>query len=156
MANEEVILTPEGRQRLVDELAWREGERAKEITEAIRTAKAFGDLSENAEYDAAKDEQAKNEAKIAELRSTLAKARISEDQDSSTVSIGCEVTLEDGSGKTLPLQIVGTTETNSLMHMISNESPVGKALMGHRVGDTVEVTAPNGSHRSYKIVAIDR
>lgn len=158
VATSQVQLTPEGRQKLVDELAWREGEHAKEITEAIKTAKDFGDLSENAEYDAAKEEQARNEARCNEIRQILANAiTIESSALGDMVSIGSKVTvLDKDSGKTLTLAIVGTTETNSLEHKISTESPVGAALLGHSKGETVTITSPNGMTRTYQIEDIER
>lgn len=156
MQTNEIILTPEGRDKLVDELAWREGEHAKEITEQIKTAKDFGDLSENAEYDAAKEEQARNEARCNEIRKILATARVESHGGSDIVSIGCTVTIADDKGQDLTFTIVGTTETDSLHNKISNESPVGAALMGHGVGDEITVTAPNGTVRVYTIANITR
>lgn len=160
MQSTQIQLTPEGRQKLADELAWREGEHTKEITEAIRTAKEFGDLSENAEYDAAKEEQAKNEARCNEIRQILANAVTidkAEGANVEKVSIGTTVVVKDvDSGKEMTLGIVGTTETDSLKHLISSESPVGAALMGQKVGDKVPVTSPNGSTRTYEILSIDR
>lgn len=158
MQSTQIQLTPDGRQKLADELAWREGEHAKEITESIKTAKDFGDLSENAEYDAAKEEQARNEARCNEIRQILANAVIVDKAGvADAVSIGSTVTLEDGStGKEMTLSIVGTTETNSLEHKISTESPVGAALLGHRKGDEVTVTSPNGSTRTYTVLSIER
>lgn len=113
-----MILTPEGRQKLVDELKWREGERHDEIVEAIREARAQGDLSENAEYDAAKEDQSQNESRINEIRHILATARVAEDSNDLEVSIGCTVELEDAKGKKTSFTIVGTTETDSLAHKI--------------------------------------
>ncbi|MGI6754643.1 MAG: transcription elongation factor GreA [Atopobiaceae bacterium] len=155
MANE-MILTPEGRQKLVDELEWREGEKHDEIVEAIREARAQGDLSENAEYDAAKEEQSKNESRINEIRHILATARVAENTSGLEVSIGCTVDIEDDRGKVLSLTIVGTTETNSLDYKISNESPAGSALIGHVIGDTVSFATPSGKLREYTIVNIKR
>lgn len=149
-------LTPEGRQKLVDELAFREGEKHDEIVERIKEARSFGDLSENSEYDAAKEEQSQNESRINEIRQILATAVTVEAGHSLTVSIGATVELKDEKGKTSTFTIVGTTETNSLEHKISNESPVGSALMGHEKGDVVEVVAPSGKARKYTITAITR
>ncbi len=158
MNQNEIILTPEGRQKLVDELAWREGEFNAEIIERIKAARDFGDLSENSEYDDAKEEQAKNEARIYEIRTILASARISETPSASTVevSIGSTVDVKDASGKETTFKIVGTTETNSLEHKISNESPMGAALIGHKAGETVEYTTPSGRVCSYQILKITR
>ena len=153
-----IVLTPEGRQKLVDELAYREGEKHDEIVERIKEARGFGDLSENSEYDAAKEEQSQNESRINEIRQILATAIIAESVSKRdlAVSIGTTVELQDAKGKKSEFTIVGTTETNSLEHKISNESPVGSALMGHEKGDVIEVTGPSGKTRSYKITKISR
>ncbi len=157
MADTHISLTPEGYAKLKEELEWREGERAKEITEAIRKAKDFGDLSENAEYDAARDDQARNIARISEINAMLANATIIEaTEDVSSVALGCKVTVEDAGGKQTTFTIVGTTETDSLAHRISNESPMGKALMGLGVGQTCSLKTPSGAERSYKVVSIER
>ena len=158
MADNEIILTPEGRQKLVDELAWREGEHEAEIIERIKVARDFGDLSENSEYDDAKEEQSKNASRVAEIRKILSTAKISGGAGHAlAVSIGCTVEIEEeGKGKKVAFTIVGTTETNSLEHKISNESPVGSALMGHAQGDAVQVTSPSGATRTYIITKISR
>ena len=117
----QIVLTAEGRKKLMDELAWREGEKSREIVEHIKEARAFGDLSENAEYDAAKEEQAKNAARIAEIQAILANAKDAESGEFGlTVSIGSTVSLVDGDGVATEITLVGTTETNSLEHKISN------------------------------------
>ena len=152
----EIVLTAEGRQKLVEELEWREGEKNKEIIEHIKEARAFGDLSENAEYDAAKEEQSKNAARIAEIQAILANAQTAGDGAGLTVSIGSTVTLVDAEGEASDFTIVGTTETNSLEHKISNESPVGRAIIGHAEGETVEVSTPSGKVRVYTIAKITR
>ena len=153
----EIVLTVEGRQKLVDELEWREGDLTKEIVERIRIARDFGDLSENSEYDDAKEEQAKNAARIAEIQSILANAKEAESLDHNLiVSIGCTVGLVDGDGVATEVTLVGTTETNSLEHKISNESPVGRAIIGRAEGDTVEVVTPSGKSRIYTITKITR
>ena len=153
-----IVLTPEGRQKLVEELAYREGEKHDEIVERIKEARGFGDLSENSEYDAAKEEQSHNESRINEIRQILASATVVAAGSSANlaVSIGTTVELEDPKGKKTSFTIVGTTETNSLEHKISNESPVGAALIGHKKGDEVEVVAPSGKSRTYTITGITR
>lgn len=152
----QIVLTAEGRQKLVEELAWREGDYAKEIVEDIKEARAFGDLSENSEYDAAKDKQAQNAARIAEIQAILANAQIAASTGNLTVSIGSTVTLVDPNGELMDVTLVGTTETNSLEHKISNESPVGHAIIGHGEGDSVEVVTPSGKTRIYTIAKIAR
>ncbi|MCH3942806.1 MAG: transcription elongation factor GreA [Atopobiaceae bacterium] len=160
MSTPEIILTAEGRQKLVDELAWREGEKNDEIIERIKEARDFGDLSENSEYDDAKEEQSKNASRITEIRSILASAKVSDDAGAKKrnipVSIGCKVELADDSGEKETFTIVGTTETNSLENRISNESPLGKALMGHKKGDAIEFAGPTGKVFGYTITRISR
>ena len=152
----QIVLTAEGRQKLVEELAWREGDYAKEIVEDIKEARAFGDLSENSEYDAAKDKQAQNAARIAEIQAILANAQVAATTGDLTVSIGSTVSLIDPNGEVMEVTLVGTTETNSLEHKISNESPVGRAIIGHAEGETVEVVTPSGKTRTYTITKISR
>ena len=152
----QIVLTAEGRQKLVEELAWREGDYAKEIVEDIKEARAFGDLSENSEYDAAKDKQAQNAARIAEIQAILANAQVAATTGDLTVSIGSTVSLIDPNGEVMVVTVVGTTETNSLEHKISNESPVGHAIIGHGEGDSVEVVTPSGKTRVYTIAKIAR
>ena len=121
-------------------------------------ARDFGDLSENSEYDDAKEEQAKNAARIAEIRKILSTATVSADagKRKNVVSIGSTVEVEDEKGKTQSFTIVGTTETNSLKRRISNESPAGAAMIGHVVGDKVSFTTPTGKVREYTITSITR
>ena len=152
----QIVLTAEGRQKLVEELAWREGDYAKEIVEDIKEARAFGDLSENSEYDAAKDKQAQNAARIAEIQAILANAQVAATTGDLTVSIGSTVSLIDPNGEVMEVTLVGTTETNSLEHKISNESPVGHAIICHGEGDSVEVVTPSGKTRIYTIAKIAR
>lgn len=155
MANE-MILTAEGRQRLVDELNRREHEIHDEIVADLQEARAQGDLSENAEYDAAKERQSQNESRIVEIRHILATAKVAETVGALEVSIGSTVELQDARGKRTSFTIVGTTETNSLEHKISNESPAGAALIGHVVGDEVSFATPSGKVREYTVVDIRR
>ena len=152
----QIVLTAEGRKKLEEDLAYLEGEKSREIVEHIKEARAFGDLSENAEYDAAKEDQARNAARIAEIRATLANAQDAVAGSSMIVSIGSVVTLIDGEGEASDFTIVGTTETNVLEHKISNESPVGRAIIGHGEGETVEIITPAGKRRVYTITKITR
>ena len=154
--SKKIELTPEGRQKLVEELAYREGEKHDEIVERIKEARGFGDLSENSEYDAAKDKQAQNAARIAEIQAILANAQVAATTGDLTVSIGSTVSLIDPNGEVMEVTLVGTTETNSLEHKISNESPVGHAIIGHGEGDSVEVVTPSGKTRIYTIAKIAR
>ena len=154
MDTQEIILTRAGYEKLEQELAERKGARRAEIIELIKEARAQGDLSENAEYEAAREDQARNESRISEIEQILAVAKIAEG-DSMSVSIGSKVEIEDERGKRLTFQIVGTTQTDSLNHLISNESPAGKAMIGHVVGDKVSFTTPSGKVREYIITSIE-
>lgn len=155
MAADEIILTKEGRKELEKELAWRLDERKAEIDAQLREARAFGDLSENAEYDAAREAQAQNESRINELNHILATAKDADQifagEGGLVARVGTSVELEDEHGKVTTFGIVGTTETNSLKHRISNESPLGAALIGHVIGDTVSFMTPTGKMREYTI-----
>ena len=152
----QIVLTAEGRQKLVEELAWREGDYAKEIVEDIKEARAFGDLSENSEYDAAKDKQAQNAARIAEIQAILANAQVAATTGDLTVSIGSTVSLIDPNGEVMEVTLVGTTETNSLEHKISNESPVGAALLGSKKGDEIDLQGPTGRDIHIKVLKIEQ
>jgi transcription elongation factor GreA len=154
MDTNEIILTREGRERLEQELEERKGARRDEIIERLKEARGFGDLSENAEYDAAREDQARNESRINDIEQILAVARIA-DGDDKTVSIGSKVEIEDANGRKLTFQIVGTTQTDSLHHLISNESPAGRAMIGHVVGDKVSFTIPSGKVCEYTITNIE-
>ena len=152
------ILTYEGLKKLEDELENLKVVRRKEVSQKIKEAREQGDLSENAEYDAAKDEQRDIEARIEELEKILKNAEVvvEEEADLDKVSIGCSVKILDCEfDEELEYKIVGPTEANSLKGKISNESPVGKALLGKQVGDTVTVETPAGEF-SYKVLSIHR
>ena len=152
------ILTYEGLEKLEDELENLKVVRRKEVSHKIKEAREQGDLSENAEYDAAKDEQRDIEARIEELEKILKNAEVvvEEEADLDKVSIGCSVKILDCEfDEELEYKIVGSTEANSLKGKISNESPVGKALLGKQVGDTVTVETPAGEF-SYKVLSIHR
>lgn len=152
------ILTYEGLKKLEDELENLKVVRRKEVSQKIKEAREQGDLSENAEYDAAKDEQRDIEARIEELEKILKNAEVvvDEEADLDKVSIGCSVKILDCEfDEELEYKIVGSTEANSLKGKISNESPVGKALLGKQVGDTVTVETPAGEF-SYKVLSIHR
>ena len=158
--DKEIILTPEGKKSLEDELAWREGEKGAEIILNLQNARSFGDLSENSEFDDAKDDQAKNAARIAEIRAILAVAKVQENVPEEgrelEVSIGSTVDLVDAAGKTVTFSIVGTTEAKALEHKISTESPAGAALIGKRQGDQIAFTSPSGKVREYTITKVSR
>jgi transcription elongation factor GreA len=152
----EVILTPEGHERLKEEIEFLRTDKRREIADRIRVARDFGDIAENAEYDDAKNEQAMLEHKIALLEERLVHARVIDagDVDTSVVSIGAKVRLKDmDANETIEYHIVGSAEANPAEHKLSNESPVGKAIMGHKKGETVEVSAPRGALK-FKILDI--
>lgn len=155
---EEIILTPAGRKELEDELYLREHQKKAEIGEQLREARGFGDLSENAEYDAAREAQALNESRIKEIRHILATAQVVDPLASGdgmrVAKVGTVVELEDQRGKRISFSLVGTTETNSLAHRISNESPAGAAIIGHVEGDQIAFATPSGAVREYTIVSI--
>ncbi|HHY52068.1 MAG TPA: transcription elongation factor GreA [Clostridiales bacterium] len=154
----EILITPEGYQQLKAELEELKTVRRKEISEKIRVARGFGDLSENSEYDEAKNEQALVEAKIATLEEQLKKARLIQKDNISTdvVSIGTAVTILDIEfDEETTYRITSSLEYDHAdMDTITAESPVGKALIGHKVGDEVTVTVPSGSTVKYKILKI--
>lgn len=140
------ILTAEGLKRYEDELYYLKNERYKEITQAIKEARAQGDLSENAEYQAAKEAQRQADARIEELENMLSNVEVvDESEDSSVVRIGSTVRIKDLElGEEMEYQIVGSSEANTDKNMISNESPLGAALIGAAEGETVSVQAPVG------------
>jgi transcription elongation factor GreA len=153
----EVILTPEGYKKLKDEIAYLSTDKRREVADRIRVAREFGDISENAEYDHAKNEQAMLEHRIARLEERLLSARVIDKKEISkdVVSVGSKVRLRDVDAKeTVEYRIVGSAEANPAEQKLSNESPVGRAIMGKKKGDTVEVTTPRGKALKYKILQI--
>ena len=158
MEAKKTLLTYTGLKKLEDELENLKVVKRKEVAAKIKEAREQGDLSENAEYDAAKDEQRDIEARIEELEKILKNAEVvvEEEVDLEKISIGCQVRILDLEfDEELEYKIVGSTEANSLKGKISNESPVGKALLGKKVGDTVVVETQAGEI-SYKVLAIYR
>ena len=152
------ILTYEGLQKYENELEDLKVRKRKEVAQKIKEAREQGDLSENAEYDAAKDEQRDIEARIEELEKILKNAEVvDEDEvDTDKIGVGCKVTVLDVEfDEELEYKIVGSTEANSLQGKISNESPVGQALMGRMVGDVVDVETQAGIFQ-YKVLEIQR
>ncbi len=144
----ETWLTPEEIKKREERLEVLKTTRRLEIAEQLKIARAFGDLSENAEYDAAKNEQAKNEYDIVQLETELKNAHVIDESslDTTTVGVGATVKLTDMGDKTKKyvFQIVGSAETDPANGRISNESPIGKAVLGHKAGDVVEVVTPGG------------
>ena len=152
------ILTPDGLKALEDELQELKVVRRKEIAQKIKEAREQGDLSENAEYDAAKDEQRDIEARIEQIEKILKNAEVvvEEEVDLDKISVGCRVKILDMEyDEELDYKIVGSTEANSLDGKISNESPVGRALLGKKAGETVDVETQAGVIQ-YKILDIRR
>ncbi|MDO4326726.1 MAG: transcription elongation factor GreA [bacterium] len=158
MADKKNILTYAGLKQYEDELQELKVNKRKEVAQKIKEAREQGDLSENAEYDAAKDEQRDIEARIEQLEKLLKNAEVvvEEDVDLNKINIGCIVKVYDEEfDEEMEFQIVGSTEANSLQNKISNESPVGQALIGRCVGDVVEVETQVGIIR-YQVLGIKR
>ena len=158
MGDKEVILTQEGFENLEKELEFLKTEKRAEIADRIKVALGFGDLSENSEYDEAKSAQAANEDKIAELENKIRYAKIIDDSeiDTKTVQVGNTVKLWDEEfDEEVVYTIVGSTEADLLQNKISNESPIGSALLGSKKNQEVEVQAPSGVVR-YKILSITK
>lgn len=158
MTEKKSMLTGEGLKKLQDELQDLEVVQLKEVAQKIKEAREQGDLSENAEYDAAKDEQRDIEARIEELEKILKNAEVvvEDEVDLDRINIGCQVKILDLEyDEELYYKIVGSTEANSLKGKISNESPVGKALIGAKIGDIVEVETQAGVIK-YKVLEIER
>ena len=154
--NKEILLTEEGYKKMEAELEKLKTETRAEIAERIKVALGFGDLSENSEYDEAKNAQAENEDKIAELEAKLRFAKIIDDSeiDTKKVQVGNTVKVLDMEfDEEVEYTIVGSTEVNLAENKISNESPLGIALLKHKIGDAVEVASPNGGY-TIKIVKI--
>ena len=159
MENKKNILTYEGLKKYEDELQTLKVVKRKEVAEKIKEAREQGDLSENAEYDAAKDEQRDIEARIDELEKILKNVEVvvEEEVDLERINVGCQVRIKDMELKEeMEYKIVGSTEANSLKGKISNESPVGRALIGAKKGQTVSVEMNNGTVIKYKVVEIQR
>ena len=155
---EEVLLTAEALEKRREQLEYLKTVKRKEVAERIERARAFGDLSENSEYDEAKNEQGEIESKIAQLEAMLANAVVLDDKDVNTdhVNVGNRVKIYDFEhDKEYEYRIVGVTEADPFENKISDDSPIGKALLGSRRGDTVTVEAPKGIIK-FNIVEISR
>jgi transcription elongation factor GreA len=154
----DVILTPDGLVRLKEELTHLQGERRREVAARIKEAREFGDITENSEYDDAKNEQAMLEARIAQLEERIRAATVvnPEDLSDDIVQIGSIVHVKDESnGKSQKFTIVGSAEANPSESKLSNESPVGRALIGHKRNDVVSVQVPKGPARKLKVTKIE-
>jgi len=156
--HKEVALTPEGQARLEQELHHLETVRRREVGERIKEAKEFGDISENSEYDDAKNEQAWVETRILEVNDILAHATIIESPTKNDrVTLGCKVEIQDTEGGDVhKYQVVGSAEADPAHDRISNESPVGQAIMGAKKGETVLVNTPSGRVLEYKVLKITK
>lgn len=156
MTEKEVILTYEGLQKLEEELDYLKGTKRMDVAERIKQALSFGDISENSEYDDAKNDQAQMEIRIINLENMLKNAKVIDEDELSTetVALGTKVKLFDmDENVEITYMIVGSTETNPIKQKISNESPVGAALIGKRKGDIVKINVPSG-FANYKILDI--
>ncbi len=154
----QIVVTPEGLKKLEDELDYLKTTARADVAEKIKVARGFGDLSENSEYDEAKNEQAKIEARITDLEVMLKSVKVISDSEitNDKVMLGVSVKVKDEQkGKELTWKIVGTAEADATKGMISDESPIGKALMGHAIGDTVVAEAPRGEMK-FTIIEINR
>lgn len=159
MAEKKNILTYEGLRALEEELQDLKLNRRKQVAVKIKEAREQGDLSENAEYDAAKDEQRDIELRIEEIDKILKNAEVvvEEDVDVNAINVGCSVRIRDIEfDEVMEYKIVGSTEADALGGKISNESPVGVALIGSKVGDTIKVETPNGEMVTYEILEIQK
>ncbi len=154
----EVVMSTEGLKKLEMELEELKTVKRKEVAEKIKTALGYGDLSENSEYDEAKNEQAIVEGRIAEIEMQLKHVRILDESalNTDTVLIGSKVKVLNAKGQEVEYKIVGSTEADPMNGMISDESPVGKALLGHTAGDEVQVVLPNGTEVTYKVLGISK
>jgi transcription elongation factor GreA len=157
MDEKETLLTPEGLRKLEEELEHLKTVKRKEVAERIKQAKEFGDITENSEYEDAKNDQAFTEGRILMIEGMLRSAKVIDNHDvrSDVVTVGSTVRLADESGEDLTYTIVGSAEADPLHDKISNESPVGRAVLGRRKGETVTVDAPAGKLR-YTIKGIKR
>lgn len=158
MVDREEMMTKEGLQKLEDELEYLKTTRRREVADRIKQAREFGDISENSEYEDAKNEQALIEGSILTIEQKLRNAKIIDDSDVTIdiVSIGSTVHLQDmKTNREFAYTIVGSVEADPVNNLISNESPVGKALLGHFIGDVVEIAVPVGT-LNWKIVSINK
>lgn len=156
MTNKEIVLTYEGLKKLEEELDYLKSVKRREVAEKIKQALAFGDISENSEYDEAKNEQANLEIRIAQIETMLRNAKVIDEDEVGTdeVEVGTKVKLLDiETGEEIEYHLVGSTEANPSNHKISNQSPLGIALIGAKVGEIVEVAAPDGIIK-YKVLGI--
>ncbi|KXS49513.1 transcription elongation factor GreA [Halanaerobium congolense] len=158
MSEQQVMLTEEGYEKLENELEYLETEKRREVAKRIKVAREFGDISENSEYDDAKNEQAFVEGRIQEIKNMINNAHVVKDEDvtDKKVNLGTTVMLHDlDSDEKISYTLVGSAEADPLNYKISNESPIGKAILGHGIGDEVTVETPAGEV-NYKIISIKK
>jgi transcription elongation factor GreA len=154
----ELMMTPEGLEKLKDEIETLSTERRREVAARIKEAREFGDISENSEYDDAKNEQAMLEQRISQLQERVRLAKVVDDKhiDTETVAVGAVVHVKDQkSGKSQKFQLVGASEASPADHKLSHESPIGQALVGHKKGEIVSVSVPRGPKKQLKITKIE-
>ena len=157
MAEQKTIYTKEGFQKLKDELEYLKTTRRAEVGQMLKEARSFGDLSENSEYDEARDQQAKVESRIAELEYLIKNGVVMSDEDAAKniISIGTTVTIKYSDGREVTYDLVGSNEVEPLKHRISDLSPIGMALIGHKEGDTVVINTPSGE-KEITVVSFER
>lgn len=157
MAEQKTIYTKEGFQKLKDELEYLKTTRRAEVGQMLKEARSFGDLSENSEYDEARDQQAKVESRIAELEYLIKSGVVMSDEDAAKniISIGTTVTIKYSDGREVTYDLVGSNEVEPLKHRISDLSPIGMALIGHKEGDTLVINTPSGE-KEITVVSFER
>ncbi len=154
----ELMMTPDGLEKLKEEVETLSTVRRREVAERIKEAREFGDISENSEFDDAKNEQAMLEQRISQLQEKLRLAKVIDEKhiDTETVAVGAVVHVKDQkSGKSQKFQLVGAAEADPTDHKLSHESPIGQALVGHKKGEIVNVAVPRGPKKKLKITKIE-
>ncbi len=154
----EALITPEGLEKLKEELEFLQTTRRREIAERIKEAREFGDIAENSEYDDAKNEQAMLEQRISQLEERMRRSTVIDEKrvDTDEVQVGVRVHVKDQkSGDSRKFQIVGSAEADPAEQKLSNESPIGSALIGHKKGDVVTIDVPRGPKKKLKITKIE-
>ena len=154
----ETLITAEGLEKLKEEIAYLEGDKRREVADRIKEAREFGDISENAEYDDAKNEQAMLEQRIASLQDKLRRSSVIDEKhiDTEQVDVGATVHVKDQkSGKSQKFKLVGAAEADPAEHKLSNESPIGKALLGAKKNEIVTVEPPRGPKKKLKVTKIE-
>jgi transcription elongation factor GreA len=154
----ETLITEEGLEKLKEELEFLQTEKRREVADRIKEAREFGDIAENAEYDDAKNEQAMLEQRISQLQDRLRRSTVIDEKhvDTEAVDVGATVHVKDQkSGKSQKFKLVGAAEADPAEHKLSNESPIGKALLGAKKNDVVTVETPRGPKKKFKVTKIE-